>query len=88
MCVCVCVCVCVSLLGSQQKQNIRFSSFPPKTKQQGIDKSFLKGLGFLTKDHPDGGCAANTPEMVTQESWGISLPGATFGVRGGVERCP
>ena len=84
----MCVCVCVSLLGSQQKQNIRFSSFPPKTKQQGIDKSFLKGLGFLTKDHPDGGCAANTPEMVTQESWGFSLPGATFGVRGGVERCP
>ena len=38
--------------------------------------------------HPDGGYAANTPEMVTQESWGISLPGVIFGVGGGVERCP
>lgn len=81
-------CVCVSLLGSQQKQNIRFSSFPPKTKQQGIDKSFLKGLGFMTKGHPDGGYIANTPEVVTQESWGISLPGARFGVGGGIERYP
>ena len=82
------MCVCVSLLGSQEKQNIRFSSFLPKTKQQGIDKSFLKGLRFMTMGHPEGGYAANTPEMVTQESWGISLPGARFGVGGGVERCP
>ena len=82
------MCVCVSLLGSQEKQKIRFSSFLPKTKQQGIDKSFLKGLRFMTMGHPEGGYAANTPEMVTQESWGISLPGARFGVEGGVERCP